>query len=553
MKKLLFSRLLRLAALVLLIARPAAPALAQAPPWQWATSPGGGAATATVADSVGNVYITGYFDSTATFGATTLTSAGFADVFVAKLTPGGAYAWAVRVGGAESDAGVRLALDGTGNVVVMGAFGSPTIAFGATILTNPFGAFSLFVAKLTPAGIWQWAASADGASGNGLAVDRQGTTTLTGTFFGTTVTFGTTTLTSAGFADVFVAKLTSAGVWQWATSVGGTGTDGGNALALDPAGNAYLTGSFSSPTLAFGATTLTISNATSLRGELFVAKLSPAGAWLWAAQADGTASNPGYQIAADDRGGAVVLGGFYSPALTIGTTTLTSSNRFGQLFVAKLTATGTWQWATSATGGGNVEANALALDSAGNAYVAGYFTRGGSIGFGATTLLTHGEADLFVAKLNPAGAWQWATGAGGTGDDTGAGLAVAPNGAVCLTGTSESPSIAFGATLLTNPLPGRGHYRLVVAQLAPTTLALNEDAAGAGAGDVNMRLTPNPAHETVRLTGTAGAPATLLDELGRVVRTSHENLATTNINLRGLPPGVYTVRVGAATRRLVVE
>ena len=214
-----------------------------------------------------------------------------------------------------------------------------------------------------------------------------------------------------------------------------------------------------------------------------------------------------------DSGGNVYVTGSFTDTATFGATTLISAG-FADVFVAKLTPGGTYQWAVRA---------------------------GGIIGFGATTLLTHGNADLFVAKLNPTGAWQWATGAGGTGDDIGAGLAVAPDGAVCLTGTSESPSIAFGPTVLTNPTPGRGNYRLIVAKLAPPNLAVGEEAGAGGAGvrDAFTRLYPNPAHETVRLTGAPGATATLFDGYRRVVRTAALPDGTATLSVRGLPAGVY--------------
>jgi hypothetical protein len=68
-----------------------------------------------------------------------------------------------------------------------------------------------------------------------------------------------------------------------------------------------------------------------------------------------------------------------------------------------------------------------------------------------------------------------------------------------------------------------------------------------------LRLYPNPAHDVVRLTGAPGATATVLDGCGRVVRTIALPDGTTALDVRGLPVGVYAVRVGAATRRLVVE
>ncbi len=80
-----------------------------------------------------------------------------------------------------------------------------------------------------------------------------------------------------------------------------------------------------------------------------------------------------------------------------------------------------------------------------------------------------------------------------------------------------------------------------------------------GAGDARMRLYPNPATETVTLTGAeAGATVTLFDGLGRAVSTSHLAPGTSHLNLRGLAPGLYVVEVAAPGRapnrqRLVVR
>lgn len=75
--------------------------------------------------------------------------------------------------------------------------------------------------------------------------------------FGSSATFDAITLTDDGGGELFVAKLTAAGAWAWATSAGGPYYDYGTALTTDAAGNVYLTGAFESLTAIFGATTLT--------------------------------------------------------------------------------------------------------------------------------------------------------------------------------------------------------------------------------------------------------------------------------------------------------
>ena len=148
------------ALLVVLGLLPAARAAAQAPSWDWAITPGVGFGSRTVVDRAGNVYVAGSFTGTATFGATTLTSAASSyDVFVAKLNPTGTYQWAVGVGSAEYEFFSDLAVDPRGNVYVTGNFRSDSLSFGPHLVRHVSGD-DVFVAKLSAAGAWEWATAA---------------------------------------------------------------------------------------------------------------------------------------------------------------------------------------------------------------------------------------------------------------------------------------------------------------------------------------------------------------------------------------------------------
>ena len=517
---------------------------AQAPTWQDASSPGTGQGESTAIDAVGNTYVTGTFSGTITFGATTLTSAGAYDIFVAKRTPTGAWQWATSAGGSGPDEGAGVTVDASGNVVVIGYFASPTITFGATTLTNA-GGQDIFVAKLTPAGAWQWATSAGGnASDNStsVAVDSSGSVVVTGNFASPTIAFGATTLTNMGGQDIFIAKLTPTGAWQWATSAGGNAGDNSTSVAVDSSGNVVVTGFFTSPAITLGATTLTSNGAY----NVYVAKLTPTGAWQWATSAGGSGNNYSYGVAVDGNGNVVITGIFTGPTIAFGATTLT--NVGGQdIFVAKLTPAGAWQWAAGAGGSASEIGYAVAVDGSGSVVVTGSFGSP-TITFGSTTLTSAGSYDIFVAKLTPLGAWQWATSAGGANVEGGNDLALDGSGNVVVTGYFQSPTITFGATTLSkNPAsPGPA---LFLARLSGTT-GLPESS-----GDQpQLTLAPNPARTTVQLTGATGPTATLLDGLGRVVGTAAVTPAGgATLDVRALPAGLYLLRAGGRARRLVVE
>jgi len=248
---------------------------------------------------------------------------------------------------------------------------------------------------------WQWAVSAGGIdydTGSGVAVDVNGNTYITGEFQGS-ATFGSIILISQGSSDVFVAKLNSDGVWQWAVSGGGTGYDGGANLAVNASGNTYITGYFS-VNATFGNTTLTSNGIL----DVFVAKLNSDGVWQWATSAGGTNYDIGSALAVDASGNTYITG-YYLGTVTFGSTMLTSQGD-KDVYIAKLNSDGVWQWAVSGGGTGEDWGYGIALDTNRNIYITGIFW--GTATFGSTVLTTQGASDVFVVKLNNDGAWQWA-------------------------------------------------------------------------------------------------------------------------------------------------
>jgi PKD repeat protein len=346
-------------------------------------------------DAQGNQYIIGDFYDTASFGPYTLTSAGGHDVFAAKLDPAGNFLWAVRAGGTGTydDWGNGIAVDGVGNTWLTGNFDG-TASFGPYSLTSA-GGWDVFAAKLDPAGNFLWAHRAGGEgfdNGNGIAVDGAGNALLTGEFQ-STADFGSHTLTTAGSDDIFAAKLDPAGNFLWAVRAGGTSSEDGNDIAVDGAGNSWLTGAFHSSTATFGPFTLTSAGSP----DIFAAKLDPAGNFLWAVRAGGTSGEAGWGIAVDGAGNAWLTGGFLGEA-SFGLYTLTSAGS-GDIFAAKLDPAGNFLWAVRAGGTGNDRCWGIAVDGAGNACLTGFFYGTATFGPYTLTSASAGFTDVFAAKL----------------------------------------------------------------------------------------------------------------------------------------------------------
>ncbi|MBL7965248.1 MAG: T9SS type A sorting domain-containing protein [Flavobacteriales bacterium] len=257
-------------------------------------------------DAASNIYVAGRFEGSLQFGATTVTSVGMQDVFVMKLNSAGAVQWLVRAGGADDDDAKGLAMGPDGSVFIAGSFN--TIAqFGAITLTAPGASRQLFAAKLSNAGAFQWAKSAGGPGidqAYEMAADNQGNSYITG-FYSGTATFGTFTLTSAGAEDAFVAKLSGTGNFIWVTSVGGMDEDRGYAIEVSPWGNVYVTGSYVG-TSTFGSNTFTSAGDK----DIFTVALNASGAVAWANTSGGPGFDRGYGITTDGVGGVWVAGMF---------------------------------------------------------------------------------------------------------------------------------------------------------------------------------------------------------------------------------------------------
>src|SRR5262249_29329052 len=154
-------------------------------------------------DAAGNVYTAGVFENSLTLGTTRLTSAGDHDAFVAKYSPAGNLVWASRVGGTGYDEANGITVDATGNVYMSGSF-QGTVTFGGTSLTSA-GQYSEVVVKLNgSSGVVQWAGGVGPGDNNVLwvvAVDGAGRIYAAGSFRGVTNADpgpGTFNLTSDG-------------------------------------------------------------------------------------------------------------------------------------------------------------------------------------------------------------------------------------------------------------------------------------------------------------------------------------------------------------------
>jgi hypothetical protein len=342
--------------------------------------------------------------------------------------------WANQAGAAQNDTGIAIGVDIPGNSYVTGSFQN-TINFPSASFTSLGGTQDIFVAKYDRNGLFLWARAASGPSseeGDGISVDAQGNAYVTGTFIGT-VQFATSqSITSSGNSDIFIAKYDTNGVFLWAVHCGGTGQDGGNGIAVTPAGDVYVTGSFVN-TATFNSTSgpsTPIGSGGS--GDIFVARYNSNGVLQWVKKAGGTNLDVGTAISVDSQNNSYVTGHFASQMNWSGTVVTPAGI---DAFVAKFDPLGNIVWSRTMKGPGLGAGGGISVDSSGSPYVAGLYTDSVVFSGSSTSFNTPGNgADIFIARYATNGQFLWARRAGGPGADRASGIGVRGTGEPYITG-----------------------------------------------------------------------------------------------------------------------
>ncbi|GAB3843873.1 hypothetical protein GCM10028822_00530 [Hymenobacter terrigena] len=484
--------------LLLLLLLAAWGARAQAPTWQSALSSAAVDVRDVAITASGDVYVTGSFTGSVTFGPNTLNSTGDTDMFVAKWASGAStWAWGASggggtagTGGTAEDLGNAIAVNGN-RVYVTGVYRATQFTTGSgTTLTNN-GGWDMFVAKftdnttsVTASGLQGSTAGASQEYAYGMAVNpANGNVYVTG-YFGSSslpnATISGTALTSSGSADVYVAKFLDNGTTfsnGGAVRAGGASGEIATCLALN-GNNIYIGGRFnSSGTAVIGSSTLTNGGAN----DIFVARFTDTTPTAtggitanYAQKGGGDGSDGAQGIAVNTTTGSIYVMGTIntsSVGISVAGTALTTSAGSQDIFVAKYTDSGAAlvNGYAIADGGANAE-DAIDGSIGGDIAVNGSFVYvttdySASTSIAGTTLTSAGGYDAFVAKYTDTGSTFAGNGAlsgGGSGDDTGFGLAV--NGTQGVVGGKMVPTANFGTSLTS----GNAYAARVSFAAAPT-------------------------------------------------------------------------------------
>ncbi|MGE0130294.1 MAG: SBBP repeat-containing protein [Blastocatellales bacterium] len=373
-------------------------------------------------------------------------------------------------GGIGSDEGFAIAVDGSGNAYITGTTYSNNFNTFAPLQTiNRGGKFDAFVTKINAAGngIIYSTYLGGGAedAGRGIAVDSSGNAYVAGitnsndfnirNAFQPTIT-GLT-------EDAFIAKISNDGAnLLFSSYLGGSNIDQAFAIALDSAGDAYITGSTAS------ADFKTVNPIQpNYRGgfDAFVSKVKGDGSQLiYSTWLGGALFDEAYGIAVDALGNAYVAGTTSSTDFNTINAMQTNNAGNADAFVTKINAQGSALTYSTYVGGSKLDvAYDIAVDVNRNAYITGHTFSDDYPTHNALQDVNRGNADAFVTRISSSGgAFVYSTYLGGTQGDFGRGIAVDSNLNACITGRTASTNFPTSNAL---QLSNRGNLDAFVAKL----------------------------------------------------------------------------------------
>lgn len=336
---------------------------------------------------------------------------------------------------------------------------------------------------------------------------------------------GVSGLTASGSSDMYIQKLDTAGNFIWAKRIGGSASDGANAIAVDDLDNLYITGSFYG-TVDFdpnvGVNTVVAQGAY----NSFVLKLDASGNFVWVKKmGNGSAGNKGQAITIDRFGHVYTTGAFYGTSdfnPNAGVATLVAQGTSQDIFIQKLDTAGNFIWAKSIGGYGTDVPYGIEVDALGNVHTLGSFRGLVDFDLGVNDYFLDSDVhiSLFVQKLDSAGNFIWAkcprynNPSGGAGGSFGTALALDDAGNVYAAGgffgtIDFDPNIGVynlaGSQNFIQKLDASGNFVWAQATAASKGVELGLDAYGNlyAAGGFSGTVDFDPGTDSFNLTSTA--------------------------------------------------
>ncbi|HXH51024.1 MAG TPA: choice-of-anchor D domain-containing protein, partial [Terriglobia bacterium] len=483
--------------------------------------------TATAVDAAGNTYITGWTSSTnfpVTTGAFDTSCGGSSscgssnsDIFVTKLSSDGStVVYSTFIGGSSVDVARGIAVDGLGNVYVVGHTTSTNYPTTSGTVQRTFGgAMDAVVTKLnangTALGFSTYLGGTGLDEGTAIALDTLGNVYVTGLTYSTN--FPTTVPLQAangGDADAFATEINAAGsALIYSTYLGGSGYDRANGIAVDAQTNAYVTGITRSANFPVIHPVQSTCASCPTFGDAFVTEIQSGGVGLgYSTYLGGNQEDEGFAVAADAQGSAYMAGFSCSTNYPVTAGAFqTAVNGFCDAVVTKLRPGGSGLAYSTYFGGGALDFGQAITQMAGNAYITGQ-TYSTDLPLASSVQSTCGSSSCnagtaFIAELKADGsAPVFSTYLGGSSTDQGHGIGVDSVGNAYIAGdtistnlptSSKSVQLSFGG--------GRGDAWAAKITLAPAA-SLSPTSLTFGSQPVNTTSGP----QTVSLSNPGTAP-----------------------------------------------
>ena len=364
-----------------------------------------------------------------------------------KVCPDGAPlppAWPLQIGGPLADTATHVSVDNKDNVYVAGTFrGTAYVGPKAQgkVMTSR-GVVDAYLAKVDKAGMVQWTLPVGTKFSDAfvnVVVDSAGNSYIAGTFHGQTLYVGTQKITYTK-NNIYVAKVTSAGKVDWITSTGGNSVSTYD-FAVNSKG-VFLLGMFNK-TATFGAT-----NLTSTGSRAFLVQLHSSGSsfplvkeLVYPLTMD--------RVAVDELGNIYITGQFYKTVTVLGKTLVPTPSKVNprDAFWLRLNSGGVANLVLPFGGDNHDEVLGIETDPSGNTYLSGKFRSYCNFG-SSIKLISKGDFDLFVAKVDQSGNFIWAKSAGGSYFDDARGITMSSKPQLFIAGKFKHQA-SFGKTTLT--------------------------------------------------------------------------------------------------------
>ena len=401
--------------------------------------------------------------------------------------------WVLSFGGVENDKGISIGTDSLGFIYVSGYFNT-SATFGTITLSNSPATGKnkeVFLMKLDSLGTVLWVITGGDGTGSccddralGMHVTPAGNVYLTGTFW-SSFNIGTCSIGWGNSHDSSIlTKIDANGNCIWARTFGADNTSGGCPypiydaddhsydVKVDKDGFIYVTGFFSGFSAEFDAITLTNPTWSSTCKVLgYIAKFDDNGNAVWADKFDGIKDERGSRdnrLAIDQFSNIYVTGGFENTG-TYGPFSITSNGEW-DAFIFKMDKDGNWIWVRNVGSNKTDRANGIAIDVCNDIYINGEYRNpmvftGANASNGTDTLSHKQKRDVFVAKINANGDWQWAKRARSSGTDKAYQMSVDANKQVFICGTMGGTATFNNNLVVDAQIPGDTTMSAWVAQI----------------------------------------------------------------------------------------